>query len=432
MVDKGRRDFLKSAAVLSGAAAASAVFPESIRRALAIPANNATKSIKDVEHVVILMQENRAFDHYFGTMAGVRGFGDRFPIPLVDGRTVFEQWNGSRVITPYHLDQKKGNAQRVTGTPHSWSSAHGSWDYGRMGIWPIYKEDQSMGYYTGAELEFQWALANAFTLCDAYFCAMQTSTNCNRLYHWTGTNGPTGDGSAVVRNEWDALGSSEEGYKWKTYAERLEDAGVTWKVYQNLPDNYGDNPLVGFRTFRAASEAIGNMSSGFPYIPYISAYDKRQPLYKGVANTMPWFGLLTEFKRDVKQGSLPQVTWIVAPETYSEHPEASSPVQGAWYVQEALDALTAVPEVWSKTVLIVNFDENDGFFDHVPPPSVYCRNQDGTPAGGTTMDESQLTYEWFTHPAPEGSLKQYEPDGQVYGPGPRVPCFGVSPWSTGG
>ena len=432
MTDKNRRDFLKGAAALTGATTAAAVFPASIRRALAIEANNATKSIRDVEHIVVLMQENRSFDHYFGTFPGVRGFGDRFPIPLPDGRNVFQQSNGDRIITPYHLDQSEGNAQRVQSVPHTWPDAQDAWNHGRMTNWPEFKNDRSMGYFKEAEVEFQWALANAFTLCDHYHAGSHTGTFPNRLIHWTGTNGPKGSGEAIVINEMDSLGSPSKGYTWKTYPERLEEAGVKWKVYQNLPDNFSDNPLAGFRTYRQANRDIGNLSSGFPFIAYKESHDAKAPLYKGISNTMPKLGLLKEFADDVANGKLPQVSWIVAPPTYSEHPGPSSPVQGGWYVQEALDALTANPDVWAKTVLIVNFDENDGFFDHVPSPALYSMNADGSAAGATTMDEALLGVERFTHPAPEGSSVQPAPDGKVYGPGPRVPCFVVSPWSKGG
>ncbi|MCF4164775.1 phospholipase C, phosphocholine-specific [Zavarzinia compransoris] len=435
MTDKSRRDFLKSSAALGGAAAAATVFPDAIRKALAIEANNATKSIMDVEHVVILMQENRAFDHYFGTMAGVRGYGDRFPIPLPGGRDVFSQSNGERIILPYHLDQNKGNAQRVTGTPHSWSNCHAAWDHGRITEWPLHKENQSMGYYTETEIPFQRALADAFTLCDNYHCATQTGTHPNRIYHWTGTNGPTGSGEAVVMNEnrFALIGPSFRGYDWMTYPERLQDAGVSWKLYQNMPDNSGCNPLVGFRNYRAASAGVGNSPiDGLPWWPYVEAMDAHQPLYKGAGNTMPVRGLLGTLDLDVRRGKLPQVSWIVPPSIYCEHPSVSSPVQGAWYVQRILEILTSDEETWSKTVFIVNYDENDGFFDHVPPPAVFSRNADGSAAGGTTMDEGLLGSEYFTHPAPEHTDNQPEPDGRPYGPGPRVPCFVISPWSRGG
>ncbi|SFN27514.1 phospholipase C, phosphocholine-specific [Variovorax sp. OV329] len=128
------------------------------------------------------------------------------------------------------------------------------------------------------------------------------------------------------------------------------------------------------------------------------------------------------------------MSWIVAPSTYSEHPGPSSPVQGGWYIQEVLDALTAVPEVWSKTVLIVNFDENDGYFDHVPSPCAPSTYTDGSGnpavAGKTTLPEADVAFERYTHAA--ASTGQPVADGKVYGPGVRVPMYVISPWSRGG
>lgn len=402
----------------TAAAAALAAFPPSIRRALAIPANNATGTIRDVEYVVILMQENRSFDHYFGTLMGVRGFGDRFPIPLAGGLNVWQQTytSGSRTVLPYHLDSQAGNAQRVSGTPHSYPDAQNAWDLGRMNKWPTYKQTQSMGYYTSAELDFQFALANAFTLCDAYHCSFHGGTNTNRLFHWTGTNDPTGAfGGPVIDNSGDSLDATGINYRWTTYPERLQAAGVNWKVYQNMPDNYTDNPLAGFDQYRKANAARGNAANGSPYPAYTVNDETISPLIKGIGNTMPDAGFLQAFKDDIAAGKLPQVSWIVAPATYSEHPGPSSPVQGAWYTQEVLNALTANPDIWSRTVLLINFDENDGFFDHVPPPCAPAYDG-GVLAGGATMSADG----------------EYHTDQHPYGPGPRVPMYVVSPWSRGG
>ncbi|MGO4814576.1 phosphocholine-specific phospholipase C [Cupriavidus sp. 2MCAB6] len=412
-----RRKFLKMASGGTAAAAAMAAFPLSIRRALAIPANNATRSIRDVEHVVILMQENRSFDNYFGTLKGVRGFGDRFPIPLAGGLNVWQQSYTNRIVQPYHLDSATGNAQRVSGTPHSYPDAQNAWDLGRMNKWPTFKNTQSMGYYTKSELDFQFSLAEAFTLCDAYHCGFHGGTNTNRLFHWTGTNDPTGaNGGPVIDNSGDSMGASTGGYRWTTYPERLQTAGVSWKVYQNMPDNFTDNPLAGFVQYRKANEARGNASNGSPYPAYTIADDVINPLIKGIGNTMPDGGFLQALKDDIAAGSLPQVSWIVAPANYSEHPGPSSPVQGAWYTQEVLNALTANPDVWSKTVLLINFDENDGFFDHVPPPCAPAYDANGALAGNSTI-------------ATDG---EYHTDKHPYGPGPRVPMYVVSPWSRGG
>ncbi|MDH2019251.1 phospholipase C, phosphocholine-specific [Acinetobacter ursingii] len=429
-----RRDFvLNTAKTLFGTAALSS-FPLSIQKALAIDAKVETGSIQDVKHVVILTQENRSFDNYFGTLKGVRGFGDRFSIPLSQKRKVWEQYDAKQnKILPYHLDSRLGNAQRVSGTPHSWSDGQDAWNHGRMGDWVKFKKPQSMGYYKKQEVEFQFALANAFTLCDAYHCAMHAGTNPNRMFIWTGTNGPAAGVAAVV-NEFDGLGASSSGYEWTTYPERLQQAGVSWKVYQNMPDNFTDNPLAGFKQYRRANELSGQPVSHDDLISpaYDEKIDSTQPLYKGIANTMPDGGFLGTFKQDLATGKLPQVSWLVAPATYSEHPGPSSPVQGAWYIQEVLNALTANPEIWSQTVLLINFDENDGFFDHVPSPSAPSKDDSGKIYGKTTLPAESLSPEYFSHPAVATAKSQPKPDGRVYGPGIRVPMYVISPWSRGG
>ncbi|WP_207165898.1 phosphocholine-specific phospholipase C [Pseudomonas protegens] len=435
MPSLSRRKLLQAAAIGSFFSS----LPLAIRQALAIPANNRTGTIKDVEHVVILMQENRSFDHYFGTFPGVRGFSDRFTIPLPGQRTVWEQQGKGRLVMPYHLDSSKGNAQRVSGTPHSWVDAHSAWDNGRMSAWPTHKTATSMGYYREQELPFQFALANTFTLCDAYHCSVHAGTNPNRLFLWTGSNGPSAAKVAAVVNEWDGPGAVNVGYSWKTYPERLEEQGVSWKVYQHLPDNFGDNPLAGFRQYRAASVKVGNPAQPpkdfNAFVPYSDALNAVAALYKGNGNTLPASSgsnleaIIGGFRNDVQAGKLPQVSWIVAPAAYSEHPGPSSPVQGGWFTQEILLALTGNPEVWSKTVLLLTYDENDGFFDHMPSPSAPSQRQDGSFAGKSTLGfDSEL----FKHPAPPGSTQQPLPDGGVYGPGPRVPMLVLSPWSRGG
>ncbi|MEX3924814.1 phosphocholine-specific phospholipase C [Paraburkholderia sp. BR10936] len=421
MTSLDRRQFLRAAA----AGATFSVFPPAIRRALAIPANNTTGTINDVQHVVIFMQENRSFDHYFGTLPGVRGFADRFTIPQPGGSTVWQQNDGSRTVLPFYLDSTKGNAL-LAGGAHSWTDTHSAWDNGRMTQWPKSKGDVSMGYLQSADLPFHFALANAFTICDAYHCSLHGGTNSNRIFMWTGTNGPTGSNYAVVNNNgWDGLGPSATGLTWTTYAERLQAAGVSWKVYENQPDNYGDNPLAGFAVFRKVNETI----SGSPNAPYTPAMEALSPLYKGIGNTMPDGGFLQALANDIAAGQMPQVSWIVSPGAYSEHPGSSTPGQGAYYLQLLLDTLTANPDVWSKTVLFVNYDENDCFFDHMPAPNPPSPNGNGTYAGKSTVTTQ---YEYFTLPNPPGDSSPLAPDGQPYGPGPRVPMFVVSPWSTGG
>ena len=399
MTFKSRRRFLQLSAGATAAGLASSLLPASIQAALAIPANRRTGTLQDVEHVVILMQENRSFDHYFGTLKGVRGFGDRITIPLPDGDRVWQQKGILGAIPPYHFDTQTTSAQRVEGTPHTWPDAQLAWSDGRMDMWQTAKTVRSLGYYQQQDIEFQFALANAFTIADAYHCSMQAGTNPNRLFLWSGSNDPLGQhGGPVTSNDHDSLGPVEQGYTWTTYPERLQAAGISWRIYQDMADNFSDNPLVGFRSFRAATAD--------------------SPLQRNGLST--W--TLDNLRDDVLNNRLPQVSWLVAPAKYSEHPGPSCPLWGAQHTAQGLDALTANPEVWSKTVLLLMFDENDGFFDHVPPPA-----PPSIAIGELRYGKSSVDTRGEYHTQGDLLYRQHP-----YGLGPRVPMYAISPWSKGG
>ncbi len=407
-------------------AAALAGLPASLARAAAIPAARRSGTIADVEHIVILMQENRGFDHYFGTMPGVCGFGDRFPIPVPpapDGTamTVWDQRDGTtakpRVIRPFHLATRENfDLMRMKGTPHHWPNAQAAWDHGRMAHWPEAKTERAMAYYTQEDIPFQWAMADAFTLCDAYHCSIQTGTNSNRLYLWTGTNDPHAlAGGPAIDNVDDDLTKPESAHPrfwWKTYPERLEGAGVSWGHYQDMADNFGDNPLANFTQYRAAYRGDPGSSAA---------------LRDKALTTRT----IDQLREDVVHGRLPQVSWIVGTAEGSEHPGPSSPAQGAAYTSQIIDALTADPDVWAKTVLFITFDENDGFFDHVPPPAPPSPDPDvpGGFAGASTVSTDgeyhRIESDWAS-----GDEQIYR--GRPYGLGPRVPAYILSPWSRGG
>ncbi len=420
-----RRDFLRNSAALAGAGSALALFPAAIRRALAIPANHRTGTIRDVEHIVIFMQENRSFDHYFGALAGVRGFGDRFPIPVPDSpdarhRSVWAQYNDKpedgqpRTVLPFHLDTREAfETMRVASTPHTWSNAQDAWDAGRMGNWPAAKKNHSMAYFTADDMPFQYAMARAFTVCDAYHCSFTGGTNTNRLFVWTGTNDGLGRGNGpALGNTYNKLtgGDPARAYTWTTYPERLEAAGVSWRIYQNMADNYSLNPTAGFKAYRDAYHGVPGSAAAL----------------KDKALTTRDLDLL---RQDVLDGTLPQVSWICATKAGSEHPSPSSPAQGADYTARVLDALTADPEVWSKTVLLLMFDENDGFFDHMPPPAPPSRDASGALAGASTVDTRGEYHEIVAGAEKDDTLAHLH---GVYGLGPRVPMYVLSPWTKGG
>ena len=375
-----RRRLLGNAAAATAAALVSPLLPPNVRRALA--AGPPAGALRDIKHVVLLMQENRSFDHYFGTMSGVRGFDDPAALQLPNGKSVFYQPDAGSpngYLLPFHLDTRKTSAQKIPSTGHAWEVQHESWNGGKMDNWlPAHRLSDGeswpfvMGYHTRADIPFQFALAEAFTVCDNYYCSVFGPTWPNRLHWMTGTIDADGQhGGPIIQNE-----VPEERLKWTTYAERLEQAGISWKVYQQQ-DNYGCNMLELFKTFRDAPED--------------------SPLRKRGLS----IGAADAFEEDAKNNRLPAVSWIIPTSTESEHPDYM-PAAGAAFVARKIDAIAANPEVWAKTVFILNYDENDGLFDHVPPP---------VPPAGTPAE--------FVKGLPIGG-------------GYRVPCVIVSPWTAGG
>ncbi|MEZ5939216.1 MAG: phospholipase C, phosphocholine-specific [Hyphomonadaceae bacterium] len=398
-------------------AAATMALPTAIAKAWAIDADVRSGTIEDVEHIVILMQENRSFDHYFGTMNGVRGFGDRHPIPLPGGLTVWTQTHTKgepKQIAPFALNTTQTfEHMRVEGTPHSWDNAQYAWDNGRMTNWPDFKRAHAMGHFEKADIPFQWALADAFTLCEAYHCSFQGGTNTNRLFLWTGTNdGAGGHGGPSISNSHDTLKEAVQApYTWTTYPERLEAAGVSWKVYEDMADNFGDNPLVGFKTFQDSVAGAPGCN------PALAA--------KGLSTQH-----LDVLRADVMGARLPSVSWVISPAKDSEHPGPSSPAQGADYVARVLDCLTSNPEVWAKTVFLVMYDENDGYFDHAPPPAPPSLDADGKALGACSISTTGEYHQTTT--ASEKNAERADLMGRPYGLGPRVPLYVISPWSRGG
>ena len=176
------------------------------------------------------MLENRSFDHYFGTLAGVRGFGDPAALTLSTGQSVFYQpdaLSGDGYLLPFHLDTTTTSAQRIPSTSHEWTVQHAAWNGGAMDSWlPAHRSADgrrgpyTMGYYGREDIPFQFALAEAFTICDNYFCSVFGPTHPNRLYLMSGSLDPHGlGGGPVISN------THPQPLTWTTYAERLQAAG---------------------------------------------------------------------------------------------------------------------------------------------------------------------------------------------------------------
>jgi len=337
--------------------------------------------IRDVEHIVILMQENISFDKYFGTLRGVRGFSDpravNINLPLASGTgstpvPVFLQpageknvaagyavppnfgslggpSDGASVIPPFRVDPesiKTGlNSLGLTylpGTDHSWKTGHEAWNQGQYDSWPTAKGPITMAYLTREDIPYHYALADAFTVGDAYHCSIMGPTNPNRCYQWTGcvgnvnylgSGGVDGVGGAVVTGNGLENGAY---YVWQTFPEVLQEAGVSWRIYQDLagqtfkPDfgdgtsnsfagTFTDNPVLYFNQYATAapgSPLFQNACTGTQIMNLIPNAGAAEQDWQAWAEH-----LFDNFRNDVQSGKLPQVSWSIAPAGYSEHPD---------------------------------------------------------------------------------------------------------------
>ena len=522
-MEKGRREFLKQAAMASGGAGLMALLPDSLIMAMAIdPAKGST--YLDAEHVVFLMQENRSFDHTFGTLQGVRGFDDPRAIDLPDGRPVWFQQNASKeTYAPFRLDMHRTRATWMSSLPHSWPNQVDARNNGWYDKWLISKSSGheeyknmplTLGYHNREDIPFYYALADAFTVCDHNFCSSLTGTTPNRLFFWSGTIREKEDATVPARVY---NGDADYGnmVNWKTFPERLEAAGIGWKVYQNEISagtglqgeadswlaNFTDNPLEFFEQYnvKLAPEYIANLPQAA--ISIRSAIDEkeqqllqlkdgtdekvqaasqlawlRKALDQNIADqrectpdkfnalpesaraihrkaftnnrkdqdyhtlesftykdgteersvSIPKGDVLHQFRDDVSNGNLPAVSWLVAPENFSDHPSAAW--YGSWYISEVMKILTDNPEVWKKTIFVLTYDENDGYFDHLPPfaPPHPQRPDSGKCSAGITTDTEYVI----------GKGQQSSEDEDLrespIGLGYRVPMVIASPWTRGG
>ena len=507
--------------MLSAAAAVSGVVPESIQKAYAIEPEPGSTYL-DADHIVILMQENRSFDHALGTLRGVRGFNDPRAIRLANGNSVFVQTDKSgATYPPWRLDIKDTRITWMGSLPHSRESQVDAWHEGLHDGWLEAKRSHNreyadvpmtMGHYTREDIPFYYALADAFTVCDQHYCSAMTSTTPNRCYFWTGTirDRQSTDSKVYMRNEEIERG----GMIWKTYPERLQEAGISWKLYQNeltnsgleneedaWLGNFGDNPLESFAAYnieaypgfaleqrlqiaklideaaklkeeishqkeaqaaanldarlastesrfaacqaalakareapsrltteqRAVHDAAFVTNAGDPDYHALESLpfrDNGQTLNMNV----PKGDIFYEFRKDVNEGKLPAVSWLIAPENFSDHPV--SPWYGAWYVSEVMEILTKNPQTWKKTIFILTYDENDGYFDHAPSFVAADPKRPWTGHSSPGINGG-LDYTYKEDELAQGVAEEEARTGPI-GMGFRVPMIIASPWSRGG
>ncbi len=408
-----RRSVIVGAAALAGGLGMAGLLPERLAQAAAAPADTAF-DLSKIKHVVYLMQENRSFDHYFGTFPGVRGFDDPTALTLANGNSVFQQpdpANPDGYLEPYHMDTESTGAAAVPSLSHDWRDQHASFNKGAMDGWLLThnasdgnaKGAFTMGYLEQQDIPFHWALAENFTLCDNYHCSVMGPTYPNRAVWMSGTNDPTGtQGGPILETVKPNV------LQWQSAAEVLYNAGYTVKTYTSSGSFNYFSWWKGFATAGQVDAALynrimnngtlfgdGKGGIGDPLNP-----TKAQNAYLG-------------FEEDCANGTLADVTWLYpdGPYASSEHPP-QTPAAGAYFIASKLEALAA-SDLWDSTVFIINYDENDGFFDHVPPP---------------VPDPAKYPEEYVTVPSPRGTPGGGLPAGSGF----RVPCLIISPWTVGG
>jgi phospholipase C len=344
-------------------------------------------SLKDIEHVIIFMQENRSFDHYFGTLHGVRGFGDKHL-----HKNFLQKRGNGKMLPPYRLPK-----QCLPDITHEWGPQHRAWHGGKMDKFASEHDHtdgttagpETMGYYRRADIPVYYALADAFTICDHYHCSVIGPTDPNRLMSMSASIDPAGKhGGPLMETLVATRGKFAGKFTWTTMPERLQSHGVSWKVYQGKAGGALDNILPYFKAFNPGTKFDKLGGANAPVYP-------------------------DDFLTDLAGGHLPQVSWLLASVTESGHPGFSTPDAGQLVARQVVEALLAHPKTWAKTALFITWDENGGFFDHVPPPVP----PKGTKGEYVTVANLPKVAEGIRGPI---------------GLGFRVPMLVISPFSRGG
>lgn len=279
-----------------------------------------------IEHVIVLMQENRSFDHYFGQLSA-SGQPEAEAIPASFGNPD----SRGRWVRPFHLD----TTCIPHDPPHQWESMRAHWNQGRMDRFVVEAAHRrpagsatggddddddatsggrfTLGYFDDRDLPFYYHLANTFTIADRYFSAAMAGTWPNRQFLYTGTAQKRLAPTAMLRGV-------------RSLFDNLDAARVSWAVYTDGP---------------ARQDCIG--------------WPARAP------GVLP----IRELYAALRGGTLPAVSFV-DPADEDEHPPADVQ-RGEGWARRLYLALAASPQ-WRETALFLTYDEGGGFFDHVPPP----------------------------------------------------------------
>jgi len=274
-----------------------------------------------IDHVIVVMQENRSFDHYLGRLVA-QGYYQPSELDAPDGGWANPDTDGGLVYP--HADD-----EYCYGVNHSWGAMHDDYDDGKLDHFVTQNDpdgQRTMFYEDDTVIPFYYALASTFSVGDRYFCSVLSSTWPNRYYLMAATSFGIGD------NSFDTLDTAAS--PSPQIFSLLEEGGHTWKDYTDGP----------------------HMLEFFPYFGWTADTRSRYADVK--------CGLLG----DIANGTLPDVAFVMGDEVSESSDEGPSdlPGIGGQVVEAIVRALFQSPE-WKSTALFITYDENGGLADHVPP-----------------------------------------------------------------
>src|SRR5258706_3370260 len=338
---------------------------------------NLTVARLKIKHIVIIMQENRSFDHYFGTYPGADGIPMQNGVPTV---CLYDPKTG-QCIKPFH-DPNDINH----GGPHGSSPAVMDIDGGKMdgfiqsvlqgrrgfcrnpnapGCTSGSQGPDVMGWHDAREIPNYWAYAQNFVLQDHLFEPNASWSLAQHLFMVSGWSGSCSNPNDPMSCTSDLdkpgrglfAGGTEQDYAWTDLTYLLFKNNVTWGYYLTEgvePDCSDDAMFCGPKLLRLKVPGIWNPLPNFTDVHQDNQLDHIQKI--------------DSFYAALKDGSLPSVSWITPENAISEHPPASIHA-GQAYVTGLINAIMQSPE-WDSTVIFLSWDDWGGFYDHVVPPTV--------------------------------------------------------------
>jgi phospholipase C len=284
---------------------------------------------RPIDHIIIIYQENRSFDNYFGTYPGANGIlGKNIALPIKEGSNI--------MVSPFHLNATGKSWLDTHDLSHEHTVCLKAYHNGSMDGF-IYAEESNytMGYYDSTDISYYWDLASEYTLMDNFFSSEMGPSLPNHLYLISGQSGGIYDNVKGVELRNTTL-------DFPLIMDELDKRGISWTYYtgmKNISNPYLWNPLPACKSFKDNQSRFNNIAPN------------------------------TRFISDVEEGRLSTISWVIPEDKESEHPSLGDVEVGQAYTENLIHTIK-VSEYWNSTVIFLTWDDYGGFYDHVPPPQI--------------------------------------------------------------